>query len=160
MQERGKIMDKDQVKEIIKDLRSKGLSLRKISSTLKEVYGLDISHVSVREYLKAAIPERPTEEAHVNDEEIASGVKPPEQVPVTTEKVVVEARPTIETKQEPVNEVVPRDPKENYKKYLEEARKRERLREERNRSIMAYILTSLTFGGLVLLLMLTNHWVI
>lgn len=98
------------------------------------------------------------EEVHVKDKEITAGVKPPEQVPVTTEKAAVEARPIIETKQESANKIVPRDPKENYKKYLEEARTKERLREERNRSIMAYILASLTFGGLVLILMLANHW--
>lgn len=152
-------MDRDQVKKIIKELRSRGLSFRRISDILRETYSVDISYVTVGEILKDT-PERPTEEVHVKDEKIAVEVKPPEQVSVTTEKVVVEARPTIETKQEPINKVVSRDLNEEYRKYWEEARRKENLRRERDADIIAFVFVPLALGGLILLVMWFNHWVI
>ena len=140
------------------DLRSRGLSFRKISSTLKEDYGISISHMSVRAYL-TAIPEKPTEEAHVKDEKIAVEVKPPEQVQAAT-KEVVEAQPIVEMKQEPVNKAVPRDLNEEYHKYWEEARRKENLRRERDADIIAYDFVPLALGGLILLMMWFNHWII
>ena len=152
-------MDKDQVKGIIKELRSKGLSLRRISGILRETYSVDISYVTVGEILKDT-PERPREEVHVKDEKIAAGVKPPEQVQAATEKAAVEARPIIETKQEPANKVVPRDLNEEYRKYWEEARRKENFRRERDADIIAFVFVPLALGGLILLMMWFNHWVI
>ncbi len=152
-------MDNDQVKEIIKELHSRGLSLRRISDILRETYSVDISYVTVGEILKDT-PERPMEETHVKDEETVVEVKPPEQVPVATENVVVEARHIIEPKQERINKVAPRDLNEEYKKYWQEARRRENLRRERNTDIIAFVFVPLALGGLILLLLWFNHWVI
>ena len=158
-EQRGKRVDKDQVKGIIKELHSRGLSLRRISDILRETYSVDISYVTVGEILKDT-PERPTEETHVKDEETVVEVKPPEQVPVATENVVVEALHIIEPKQERINKVAPRDLDEEYKKYWQEARRRENLRRERDMDIIAFVFVPLALGGLILLLLWFNHWVI
>ena len=45
-------MEKDQIKAIIKDLRSKGLSFQKISDILRELHSVDLNRETVRVYFK------------------------------------------------------------------------------------------------------------
>ena len=45
-------MDKDQIKAIIKDLRSKGLSFQKISDILRELHSVDLNRETVRKYFQ------------------------------------------------------------------------------------------------------------
>jgi hypothetical protein len=45
-------MEKDQIKAIIKDLRSKGLSFGKISYVLRESYSVDLNRETVRKYFQ------------------------------------------------------------------------------------------------------------
>lgn len=70
MHQRSEKVDKDELKKIVKDLRSKGLSFRAISKTLIETYGVDLSHVSVREILKRN-QETTKEEVQIKNDKIA-----------------------------------------------------------------------------------------
>ena len=50
MKQRGEKLDKDQIKAIIKDLRSKGMSFGRISYVLRESYSVDLTRETIRKY--------------------------------------------------------------------------------------------------------------
>lgn len=144
-------MEKDQLTEIIKDLRSKGLSFRAISKTLIEIYGVDLSHVSVREILKDS-PEITREDAQAKNEETAPEVKPPQQIKAAPKEETSKPQLHIENNKESVNKPPLANTGEDYKNHAEWIRQRRRL--------LDLILDALIVGLIVLAFLLENNWTI
>ena len=133
-------MDKDQVKEIIKDLRSRGLSYREISNVLRESYSIIMTHEKVRQIFKtiqSSTIER-AEPISSPDANILNQSK--------ADRVVPEGRVKI-------NEAESRNLYMRSKKEMERIRK-----EEKDRSILESILVILLLIGLIFLLMWASHW--
>ena len=134
-------MDKDQVKEIIKDLRSRGLSYREISNVLRESYSIIMTHEKVRKIFKT-IQSSTIERA----EPISSpDVNIPNQS--KADRVMPEGRDVIK-----INEAESRNLYVRSKKEMERIRK-----EEKDRSILESILVILLLIGLIFLLMWASH---
>ena len=134
-------MDKDQVKEIIKDLRSRGLSYREISNVLKESYSIIMTHEKVRQIFKtiqSSTIER-TEPISSPDANVPNQGKANRAVPEGHDMIKI-------------NEAESRNPYTRSKKEMERIRK-----EEKDRSILDSILVILLLIGLIFLLMWANH---
>ena len=132
-------MDNDQVKEIIGDLRSRGLSYREISNVLRESYSIIMTHEKVRQIFKtiqSSTIER-AEPISSPDANILNQSK--------ADRVVPEGRVKI-------NEAESRNLYMRSKKEMERIRK-----EEKDRSILDSILVILLLIGLIFLLMWANH---
>jgi hypothetical protein len=133
-------MDNDQVKEIIGDLRSRGLSYREISNVLRESYSIIMTHEKVRQIFKtiqSSTIER-AEPISSPDANILNQSK--------ADRVVPEGRVKI-------NEAESRNLYMRSKKEMERIRK-----EEKDRSILESILVILLLIGLIFLLMWASHW--
>ena len=134
-------MDKDQVKEIIKDLRSRGLSYREISNVLRESYSIIMTHEKVRKIFKT-IQSSTIERA----EPISSpDVNIPNQS--KADRVMPEGRDVIK-----INEAESRNLYVRSKKEMERITK-----EEKDQSILESILVILLLIGLIFLLVWANH---
>ena len=135
-------MDNDQVKEIIKDLRSRGLSYREISNVLRESYSIIMTHEKVRQIFKT-IQSSTIERG----EPISS---PDANIPNQSkaDRVMPEGRDVIK-----INEAESRNLHVRSKKEMERIRK-----EEKDRSILESILVILLLIGLIFLLMWASHW--
>ena len=133
-------MDNDQVKEIIGDLRSRGLSYREISNVLRESYSIIMTHEKVRQIFKtiqSSTIER-AEPISSPDANILNQSK--------ADRVVPEGRVKI-------NEAESRNLYMRSKKEMERIRK-----EEKDRSILESILVILLLIGLIFLLVWASHW--
>ena len=135
-------MDNDQVKEIIKDLRSRGLSYREISNVLRESYSIIMTHEKVRQIFKT-IQSSTIERG----EPISS---PDANIPNQSkaDRVMPEGRDVIK-----INEAESRNLHVRSKKEMERIRK-----EEKDRSILESILVILLLIGLIFLLTWATHW--
>ena len=135
-------MDNDQVTEIIRDLRSRGLSYREISNVLRESYSIIMTHEKVRQIFKV------TESSTIKRTEPISS--PDANVPNQgkANRVVPEGHDMIK-----INEAEPRNLYARSKKEMERIRK-----EEKDRSILESILVILLLIGLIFLLMWASHW--
>ena len=135
-------MDNDQVKEIIKGLRSRGLSYREISNVLKESYSIIVTHEKVRQIFKTI------QSSIIERAEPISG--PDANIPNQSkaDRVMPEGRDVIK-----INEAESRNLYVRSKKEMERIRK-----EEKDRSILESILVILLLIGLIFLLMWANHW--
>ena len=134
-------MDNDQVKEIIGDLRSRGLSYREISNVLRESYSIIMTHEKVRQIFKtiqSSTIER-TEPISSPDANIPNQSK--------ADRVMPEGRDVIK-----INEAESHDLYVRSKKEMERIRK-----EEKDRSILESILVILLLIGLIFLLMWASH---
>ena len=134
-------MDNDQVKEIIGDLRSRGLSYREISNVLRESYSIIMTHEKVRQIFKT-IQSSTIERA----EPISS---PDANIPNQSkaDRVMPEGRDVIK-----INEAESHDLYVRSKKEMKRSRK-----EEKDRSILESILVILLLIGLIFLLVWANH---
>ena len=134
-------MDNDQVKEIIGDLRSRGLGYREISNVLRESYSIIMTHEKVRQIFKtiqSSTIER-TEPISSPDANIPNQSK--------ADRVMPEGRDVIK-----INEAESHDLYVRSKKEMERIRK-----EEKDRSILESILVILLLIGLIFLLMWATH---
>ena len=134
-------MDNDQVKEIIGDLRSRGLSYREISNVLRESYSIIMTHEKVRQIFKtiqSSTIER-TEPISSPDANIPNQSK--------ADRVMPEGRDVIK-----INEAESHDLYVRSKKEMKRSRK-----EEKDRSILESILVILLLIGLIFLLMWASH---
>ena len=134
-------MDNDQVKEIIGDLRSRGLSYREISNVLRESYSIIMTHEKVRQIFKTI-----QSSTIARAEPISS---PDANIPNQSKagRVMPEGRNVIK-----INEAESHDLYVRSKKEMKRSRK-----EEKDRSILESILVILLLIGLIFLLMWANH---
>jgi hypothetical protein len=178
LRQKGEIMDKDQIKGIIMDLRSKGLSFQKISDILRELHSVDLNRETVRMYFKESI-RKASVKAH-DDSVITTKEEPvklanasaiQEQTKAQTIEANVRVQNNVNVQSVPVRKVrypgfededlkkdpnfssIPisykeASPEQRYKWHKESV---ERTRKERNKSITITILFILLLLGIVFL---------
>ena len=174
MQQKGEKMEKDQIKEIIMDLRSRGLSFQKISDRLRESYSVDISYATVRLYFKESIKKASVKvqndiETGINKVEPIKEANPTtiqEPIKAQVSKDYVQVQNNVNV--QPVRKVrypgfededlrkdphygwIPRDylemtPRQRYEQHLERVKQD---RKERNKSIALFALLVLMLVGI------------
>lgn len=176
LQQKGERVDKDQIKEIIMDLRSRGLSFQKISDILRELHSVDLNRETVRIYFKESIKKASVKVQ--NDIDTGTNkVEPIKEVNPATTQEPIKAQVSKDNMQEqsiknvqPFRKVrypgfededlrkdphygwIPRDylgmtPEQRYEYHLERVKQN---RKERNRTILHIILYILLWIGVVL----------
>ena len=176
MQQKGERVDKDQIKEIIMDLRSRGLSFQKISDRLRESYSVDISYATVRLYFKESIKKASVKvqndiETGINKVEPIKEANPttiqePIKAQVSKDNVQVQNNVNVQPvrkvrypgfededlRKDPHYGWIPRDylemtPEQRYEYHLERVKQN---RKERNKTILHIILYILLWIGVAL----------
>jgi intein-encoded DNA endonuclease-like protein len=105
LRQKGEIMDKDQIKGIIMDLRSKGLSFQKIANILRESYSVDLTRQTIRRYFNETA-KASNDKAEVNDESQVREIAPTSEVQPGIKSGPSTAQVSIENKQEQNKETV------------------------------------------------------
>ena len=113
------MMDKDQIKEIIKDLRSKDLSFQKISGILRESYSVDLTRQTIRRYFNE-IPKASNDNIQDNTETKVKEVTPTIEVQPGTKEESSTAQVQIENKHEENKVIVKQDRKVRYPGFEDE----------------------------------------
>ena len=169
MQQKGERMEKDQIKAIIKDLRSKGLSFQKISDILRESYSVDISYATVRLYFKESIRKASVKVQNDIDTN-TNKIEPIKEANPTTIQELIKAQvskdnvqvqnnvsvqsvhnvryPGFEDedlKSSPFRDHNEMTPEQRYQRHLEWVKQN---RKERNKSIALFALLVLTLVGI------------
>jgi len=169
-------MDKDQIKELIKELRSKGLSYQKIADALRKSYSIDLSYSTVRLYLKESMKNAPDDSQgenkqdpqglKKNTETYSISVQGPAMNEIQSEEKNEQKKENTKTyqpirfpgfededlKKDPYYELIPDEylkmtPEQRYEDHLNYEREK---KEERNRMIGYAILMILVLLGMFL----------